>query len=239
MIYGLIVAAGKQTRFGSDFPKALMNYKGNTLLDLNVENLSLYCDKIFVAVSEENQSFFGKGNYTKLVIDSGRGCGDAVLEALNQIELTPEDAIFVQWGDCLLEDSIYEMCINHYECSKDSWIIPCVEEASPYVRVIQSSFDPPEVLIQFSKYNEVTGPGFHDLSVFFGNALDMKTALMHLRTQLEGTPGSRDYHHVTHGNEMLFLDVFNCTNLPAMIIGLEEFHPISFNTLEEYNNLIS
>lgn len=239
MIYGLIVAAGKQTRFGSDFPKALMNYEGNTLLNLNVENLSVYCDKIFVAVSEENQSFFGRGNYTKLVIDSGRGCGDAVLEALNQIDLTAEDEIFVQWGDCLLEDSIYEMCINHHECSKGAWMIPCVEEDNPYVRVIQSSFSPHEVQIQFSKYNEVTGPGFHDLSVFFGNALDMKTALINLRTQLEYTPGSRDYHHVTHGNEMLFLDVFNCTNISAIIINVGDFQPVSFNTLEEYNNLIS
>ena len=48
MIYGLIIAAGKQSRFESDIPKALVPYKGRRLLDINVDIMKSVCDVVYV-----------------------------------------------------------------------------------------------------------------------------------------------------------------------------------------------
>ena len=74
MIYGLIIAAGNQTRFKSDIPKALVMYNGKRLLDRNIEVMEKFCDDIRVVVSTEMQNKFT--GYKCIVIDSGKGCGD-------------------------------------------------------------------------------------------------------------------------------------------------------------------
>ncbi|WP_095012099.1 molybdenum cofactor guanylyltransferase [Tsuneonella mangrovi] len=51
MILGVVLAGGQSTRFGSD--KALAEIDGRTLLDLAVERLSRWCDRVVVAGRED------------------------------------------------------------------------------------------------------------------------------------------------------------------------------------------
>ena len=48
--YGLIIAAGNQTRFDSVTPKALVEYNGRKLLDINIEVMNHFCDKVYPVV---------------------------------------------------------------------------------------------------------------------------------------------------------------------------------------------
>ena len=56
--YGIILAAGKQSRFNDDIPKALAEGNGKILLQHNYETLKNQCEKIYVVTSLENNHFF-------------------------------------------------------------------------------------------------------------------------------------------------------------------------------------
>ena len=226
---GFIIAAGKQTRFESAIPKPLMEYKntGVTLLDLNITNMKTVCDEIIVVCSQENHQYFEK--YNPMIITSGQGCGDAVWKAISRFSPDPTDMCFIQWGDCVHEQQIYSRIKNAYD---GVWIIPCVTEDKPYVQIKP---DRDNVLVSFSKYGEYTGRGFHDLSVFYGNMQVMLDSLTVFRSTI-WDKNLLKYSH-RHNNEMLFLDVFNETDIPAQILEIESYKPFTFNTLEEFNKL--
>ena len=230
MVYGLIISAGKQSRFESETPKALMSYGNCTLLDINIANMKVTCDEVYVVVSKENQQWFD--GYHKLVIESGNGCGDAVMRALSQLELDDDDTVFIQWGDCFHKLNIYQELRNRYV---DKWLIPCVKESSPYVQIIP--YEHNQIEVRFSKYDEPITEGYHDLSLFYGNAKEM---LHNLTNFANGTlsyePGTLYKHK--HGNELQFLDVFNETFLRGEVIEFQDYEDNSFNTLAQFNELM-
>ena len=84
LLYGLIIAAGNQTRFNYDIPKALVKINDVNLLDLNINYMKSYVDKIYVVCSFNNDKYFSN-DINKIVIESGKGCGDAVMKALSKL----------------------------------------------------------------------------------------------------------------------------------------------------------
>lgn len=230
MIYGLIISAGKQSRFESEIPKALMPYGNTKLLDVNIANMKSVCDEVYVVTSYENTIWFD--GYPQLTIESGNGCGDAVMKALSLLELNSNDTVFIQWGDCLHTKTIYKYLHDSYV---DTWLIPCVKEEKPYVQIEPISFN--QVVVKFSKYNEPVTAGYHDLSLFYGNALEMLHHLKLFATSHLSTNAETLYQH-RHGNELQFLDVFNETFLRAEIIELVDYEDNSFNTLAQFQELV-
>lgn len=230
MVYGLIISAGKQSRFESATPKALMSYGNCTLLDINISNMKVTCDEVYVVVSKENQHWFD--GYPKIVIESGNGCGDAVMRALAQLELNEDDTVFIQWGDCFHTLHIYQDLRNRYV---DTWLIPCVKEEKPYVQIEPISFN--RVVVRFSKYNEPITSGYHDLSLFYGNAKEMLYHLQQFANHSLSQNKETLYQH-KHGNELQFLDVFNETFLRAQVVELTDYEDNSFNTLAQFQELM-
>ena len=226
MIYGLIFSAGKETRFKSNKPKALSLYNGTTILDNNITNLKKYCDEIYVVCSHTNQHFFN--DYNKIVIDSGLGCGDAVMKAISKLEFSSNDKCYIQWGDCLNSRIILdEICdIDCY----DRVIIPCAIEDEPYVELKQYG---DKVKVLFSKYGEKTSKGYHDFGLFFSNISYLFSKLCEFAFKISTENG---YVH-KHNNEMQFLDILNDANTRAIIIEINNYKSLSFNTIEELNNL--
>ena len=234
MVYGLIVAAGKQSRFESSTPKALMPYGESTLLDINIENMQATCDEVFVVVSFENYEWFN--NCIRIIIDSGKGCGDAVMQALEMMELEKDDTVFIQWGDCLHTKQIYQDLRNEYSRNCSGVLIPCVYEEKPYVQIIPT-YDS-KIRVNFSKYDEPITAGYHDLSLFYGNAIELRTHLVKFSESIKSAVFDNCYKH-KHGNEMQFLDVFNETDLKGRIIEYSNYTAFAFNTVEEFNKLVN
>lgn len=227
MTYGLIVCAGKQTRFKSQTPKALIKLKDECLLDINIKVMSKLCDEIYVVVSHENKDYFN--NYKTIEIESGFGCGDAVMKALQSLDIKNDDYACIAWGDTLLTDTIIDSLIEPISLGYNSIpciFIPCTYEEHPYVLLDNGR-------VYFSKYGEETYSGFHDLSTFYGNAMLLRNYLEVLSRiyMVDGKYVNK------HGNEMNFLDVFNDTCLDYCIIDVKGYKDKSFNTLEDLSKL--
>ena len=227
MIYGFIIAAGKQSRFNSDIPKALSVVGDKTLLDINLSRLRRVCDRIFVVCSKENKDYFN-GDYEKIVIKSGLGCGDAVLKAIGLLNIDdPKDTCFVQWGDSFVDSKLYKEMISQYN---GKWVIPCELIDNPYVQIVPGDG---RIKAVFSKYGEKTDRGLHDLSVFYGSMLKFKNMALLFRYN---TFNGKVYNH-KHGNEFQFLDIFNDTSLGAIAYETQ-YKGYSFNTVDELNDIV-
>ena len=221
MIYGLIISAGNQTRFKKDTPKALQVIKDKILLDTNILNLEKVCNEVYVVCSTKNEDYFK--NYKRIVIESGLGCGDAVMKALQNLILKEEDLVFIQWGDSYQDKTIYKYMLKNY---KGKVLVPCILEFEPYTSIYE---DDGYLSVRFKKYGEVLGYGYHDLSVFLGNAIEIKDKLEEFAKKISF---NGKYKH-KHNNEMTFLDVFNETTLKGQILTGKNFNGFSFNTIEE------
>ncbi len=228
MIYGLIICAGKQSRFKSDIPKALMQINGTSLLERNIKAMTPYCDEIYTVCSTENQHHFKTPN--KIVINSGKGSGDAVLKALEKLHIAPDDSCFIMWGDSLQNSTIFAVLKKNYHGVS---LIPCTYEENPYVQIIPMKKD--KVLVRFSKFGEPISAGFHDLSIFYCNAIELLEKLKEFQHKILDL--DENYVH-KHNNEMEFLDVFNETDLRANILDLKYYKAFSFNTLEQFQKLV-
>ena len=164
MVYGFIIAAGNQTRFNSDIPKSLSKIGNTTCLDINIKNMSKFCDNIYVVCSEDKVEYFN--DYNHIAIKSGLGCGDAILKALEKFPGVEHERCFIQWGDSISDISIYK-AIKNGLCRWSDIVVACRYEKNPYVRLNIDNSDKIDK-VEFSKFDEVTGAGLHDLSIFYG-----------------------------------------------------------------------
>jgi len=227
LIYGLIIAAGNQTRFKTDIPKAIMPINNTTLLDINIKSMSNYTDKIYVVCSYNNKDYFD--NYNTIIINSGKGCGDAILKALDY--LSDNNDCYIKWGDSLHLDDIYNrMNINN------KMVIPVRYEENPYVQIIANENNKIEKIL-FSKYGENITDGYHDLSLFYANIGYLKYYLKEFANKILDKETNSYIHK--HNNELQFLDVFNETEIECYIDILNGINDYSFNTLEEFNKLFN
>ena len=225
MIYGLIIAAGNQSRFKMETPKALVSIGGSSLLDDNIRKMSIVCDVVKVVCSTTNAHHFS--GYDTIVIDSGFGCGDAVYKALMALgDVTSADTCFIQWGDSLVDEGMYSETIDNYS---GELVIPCKTETDPYVGIV--NIGDGVVQVMFSKYGEKLSSGLHDMSLFYGN---IDKLMRHTQEFVHKFFDGTSYIH-RHGNEFQFLDLLNDTGLCACTYETE-FDGFSFNTVEEMIN---
>ena len=234
MIYGFIIAAGKQTRFNSSTPKALALYKDKPILDYNIDLMKKYCNKIYVVCSEDKKKYFELHNINKkyelVVIKENLGCGDTITKALDICKPSTHDfKCIIQWGDCIQTESVYKSI--DFNDSSNRIQIPCYKEFGPYVNIeVDTDFNIKEV--QFSKFEEVKDKtfGFHDCCLFYGNYYTIYNYCLDFMTMFRDKNNYKDFGH---GNEFNFLDIFNKLHARGFIKEVNGDLPKSFNTIYE------
>jgi hypothetical protein len=236
MTYGFIIAAGNQSRFHSELPKALVPV-GNSnipLLYFNVKMMREYCDKVFVVCSITNRPYFddynnsGYGVVDLIEIESGIGCGDAVYKALNHIPFYNDfDRCYIQWGDSIQLKDTFDKLSSY--ATYRSVLLPCTIEDFPYVQIVPTASS---VKVRFSKLGDKTERGYHDLSLFLCNCVDLKENMRDIVNQYyNGT------NYDLRNNEFSFLDVFNYSYITAEIVDVGGVPANSFNSIEDLNKL--
>ena len=232
--YGLIIAAGNQRRFKADIPKSLVIIENHScLLDISIERLSPYCEKVYVVCSYDNEHWFDDDKYNKVVINSGLGSGDAIYKVLRMLDYKDADKVIIQWGDSLINEKLYPIILEYDD---DKCFVPCTYEDDPYVQVIENKNGTLSVL--FSKYQDTLTAGFHDMSVFLCKISILITYLEQFYNDFY-VPEKNEYSH-KHRNEFEFLDVFNDTDIKAQIIEIDiSLQSYSFNTVDELKDILS
>lgn len=234
-INGLIIAAGKGSRFG-DFPKVLVPFKDLTLLDYNIIKLKYYVDIIYVVCHSSHKEAFDSiidcyEDVILIILDNQDGDGDAVLQALGIIK--PISKILLVWGDCICNDKILRQLIDN---SKADLNIAVQFEEKPYVRINVSEDNNIED-VEFSKYKKIKGSGFHDLSAFL---FEKNTIFLILYRMYEKYFVDNEYK--TNNKELNFLNILNETEYKytrqIVEIQSEKLIQNAFNTKKELNNIL-
>lgn len=230
---GLILAAGKQTRFKSDIPKALSLYENKTVLEHNISVIDKYVDEVYVVCSNWNLDKFKElgieNDRVKILsIDSGLGCGHGVMLSLKLIKEYSD--ILLLWGDSIQDDIVISRLVDSY---RGYFLVPVVMEEKPYVQFkagerhfIHNVF--------FSKYNHnIDEFGYHDLSVFmFDKELIYKKLY---KMHIKGWTGES---YNTKSGELIFLEMFNENKNLGKILKMNNVKAKSFNTLEEFDEIV-
>lgn len=227
---GLIIAAGKQSRFKQATPKALVDYKGQCLVNYNINLLKEYCDNVYVVVANHNYDQFKEVLDDKNILNigvSGLGSGHAIYAALSSLPAT--ENVIICWGDTILSKELIKETVNGYKPS--SLGVPVKFENKPYV-CFSETLD--KILVYFSKYGDIIDNGYHDCSIFIGDSDSILNACEVFNDKYFN---GNSYSH-KHGNEFEFLDIFNETDINTHLIKLDSsVESKSFNTVEELNRI--
>jgi len=235
----LIIAAGNSTRMG-ELPKAVSLVHGTPNLYNTVDKAYRHYDKIFVSSNTKNFLLYREvleefdDKVQIVTINSGHGCGHAVLKTIEAIEtddkfLESIEHTSVCWGDAYFEtDRIF------YEITKTGYsepiVIPVIVEDNPYVWFETYDYHKTKIAnSMFSKRGESTAIGFHDQSIFKIDIQKVKNALTILDT-FTYKVSTKSYLQ-----EIIFLDLVNYfynTN-DSCRLYVTEHRTKAYNTKEE------
>lgn len=213
----LIVCAGKQSRFASTTPKALVGYRSTTLLEYNVQQLQhTFCiNSTYVICNEQNVEHFEPYRHLAypVVTYDNKGTGDTIKKA---VEFTKSKHALVVWGDALFRPQMLEQVAIY---SSDV-VVPVARRQKPYVNI---ETDKETITgVQFGKYNEVNAEwGYQDMSMFFIN--DVQKVMNTLDEELYDTC-------ISKYGELDFLNVLPKVHSKVCQVRAS---PNSFNTVEE------
>tara|TARA_Y100001970_G_scaffold219769_1_gene269767 strand:+ start:56675 stop:57433 length:759 start_codon:yes stop_codon:yes gene_type:complete len=239
----IIPCAGQAKRMGKiDVPKSLVEIKGKPALLHLLETLNCSFDIFYIPINIKHKDHYlsclPKNLLKKInLIDSepGSGDGQAVLDALNAIDLKKiRNEIMVCWGDTVLQrDSL----INKLLTLKFSepLLIPVYLTKDPYVTYLENDLGIPE-RVAFKRRGEMLDEGKTDISLFLIKAKEIKKTLTELKNnKLKNNTISNI------NTELNFLDIVEhlySINNPARTFEIDFYEDVySFNTMEELGNI--
>ena len=198
----LIIAAGNATRMGNT-PKAIALIDGKPNLLNTVEKARDYFDKIFVYSNDKYVSLYQKilkkeDKAEVIVIESGKGCGHAVMMSLRTLHNSFKNDVTMCWGDVFIKDNKIFEEVQKQDLVNYPLIIPSVIEDNPYVWFTMN--ENKAECARFSKNGEIIDKGYHDQSVFRYSPMLVLGALETMNTVLNRCG---EYSN----GEMRFLDV--------------------------------
>jgi len=235
---GIILSAGKQSRFKANYPKALAPYKDITILQENVNIMKKYVKKVIVLVSEhENFHYNEIKDATICPIESGGGSGHTLFEFLNNSDIMSpisNDYLLIKWGDCLHNDEeLYKALVN----APKNYIslCPLTLEKNPYCQFKLNS-DKSIYKVLFSKNNDpIDEEGYHDLSIFLWSPI-IKFFLLQFKDKYRII--DRLYNTVSNEFDLLYLYNYY-PELASSSKGfvIDNYITLDFNTVEDLKKL--
>ena len=241
----IIPCAGKATRMGKiDVPKSLVEIKGKPALVYLLETLNLSFDIFYIPINIKHKDHYLScipNNLLKKInlIDSepGSGDGQAVLDALNAIDLKEiRNEIMVCWGDTVLQkDSLINQLLNLK--FSEPLLIPVYLTKDPYVAYLENDLGIPE-RVAFKRRGEMLDAGKTDISLFLIKAKEIKKTLTQLKNQNNKIKNNTISNIKTELNFLDIVEHLYSINNPARTLEIDSYEDVySFNTMEELGNI--
>lgn len=226
----IILAAGNQTRFEDDKPKALMPINGSTVIDLNINRLRNFVDTILIVASYSNSHYFEYlkqyGSVEIIEVEAGGGTGMSLARAKNDILSYDSDNYILLWSDAI--NTHPKILSDFVSMPKNVFVVPTVEEKNPYVEFIQD-YNMSIRDIKFKKLKEETSDkGLHDLSIFL-----VPREHLELVDKYVSEATKDDYNFL-----YLYKYISDMRN-QSLIKAYLNIKDYSFNTYEEYLEVVS
>jgi molybdopterin-guanine dinucleotide biosynthesis protein A len=240
-----IIAAGNGSRINANLPKALIPILDEPCMTTTLRQIAPRFRRVFVVTNvlawTEWYRYFRRLEVaypqlakltTNLPIKSGLGDGHATLQALLaaerlEVEALAED-IVILWGDAFVRDGqlIDELLSQPLT---GSGLFPVVHENHPYVALLVNEMMQ-GISVEFSKFGETHGGGFHDQCVFRFLRPKLKACLQELHNSLW-----RNSRYMAPGGELsLLYSVHQLYNSGNPVCAYETSYPtLSFNTVED------
>ncbi|MFW6002122.1 MAG: NTP transferase domain-containing protein [archaeon] len=227
----IILAAGNQTRFKDDKPKGLMPINGKTIIDINIERLSEFVDKILIVTSYTNSQHFSHlkeqyDNVEIIKVEAGGGTGMSLALAKEEILQHDSRNYVLLWSDAM---NCYPVILEDFKAMPDNiFVAPVVYEEDPYVDFIPD-VDNTIKDIKFKKLEEeVSEKGLHDLSIFLVPRAHLKKVDHYM-----GEDFKDDY------NFLYLYKYYSKFKQQSLIKAYFNINDLSFNTYEEYQEVVS
>lgn len=246
MRIGIILTAGKQTRFLSNNLKCLMPYLDSTVLEENIKTMEKFTDIIYLVTNKDNNKYFEnikfKNNVKILILNKyGLGNGDSLLRSLSMINLINVTQCFLIWSDSIINISdLYSNCIKAFNLKLT---IPLQFINNPYLDFKLNKFRRHYIIsdVNYDSIINRVGGGYHDFSIFLFNPKLIKFYLQSLYNK-HWNDKELKYNNL-HNNELKFFDILKDTKINKKLLAnaiiLNNLNSNnSFNTIEEYENLI-
>jgi len=217
---GLIVSAGKNTRFGAD--KALQKIKGVENIVRLHDLMKPHVSDVYISIREERLPAYKKilpqANY--ILLDKSEGCGQAIRDSFKQL---PEDFYVITWGDSIYRD----MDFLSQSFDQNRFNVFVRAEADTYVGYEINDNDD-IVKVRFYK-DEPTQPSWcwRDKFTFLGQKSLLQPYLERL------TPDKFGEHHLLFVVDEMYKD-----GVPAKAIKITDTGMFSFNTREDLDAIL-
>lgn len=219
----IIVAGGTNSRM-QHVPKLLMNIGEHTLLDYIIDVSHKYVNNIYVLTNKLYYHMYDKNKYNVLLCTGintqiPNGNLETIHSGLLQLKHECTNNVIFMWSDCIPNQNIISEIAFIRRCE---FLILCKYEQDPYAYLVLDDNNMKIERIAFKKDIPVSY-GFHDMSLF-----NVDTSLL--------INVYNKYYDKEKKEEKHLFDIIPKTKAEYL---LTDYPTFSFNTFEEYKQIIS
>ena len=235
----VIAAAGKGTRSGLDYPKCLYRINQSSILERILKRL-IHIDNsptIIVSPSGHNKILDEvrriKVNTKFVQQQHPNGMGDAVLQ-LQSIKSKLNENILLIWGDVpFISLETIERCIFEHFKKNHSFTLPTIVSDNPYTIIKRDHGNKICGITETKNQSDKNIPsrGERDLGMFIFKR-DLVLDLLQ-----EELPNKFNKNDSEHGFLYLVEHLYNGSYQIGSIEAKEQKESISFNSIEDINNI--
>lgn len=240
-ISSVIVAAGKGTRSGLDYPKCLFQIKNKAILEHLLENFSFLGDETKIIVSLDGQQpikeYLSKTNYkaSTIIQKNQLGMGNAILQ-IDSISQSLKDHILLVWGDIpFIKRKTIESLIEHYFHENNDFALVTHHTKNPYTIVKRNAMGE---IIRVIESHEIMNfqVDASDTEREIGLFLFKKDlVLRYLKMNLEGKFSKKSNEH---GFLYVIQHLVNDGFKVGSVLATSAKESISFNSISDIKGLI-
>ena len=234
MISLIIPAAGKGSRMGQNFPKALTPFMGTTFLELQIRKFKPFCDQILVVISHDDIEVFQEFRQKtclefEIVVQGGAvGTYFAIKSAISRVT---HRFLVIAWADQIgISTSLISRVCSRILIGESPAILPLFYTQNPYVKARFS--EAREITHwEYRREGDTISEGFTDLGLFAFSTEHLRASILNLDEKMLPLTS------VTKEASFLdFIVFFGLTNRIELLETFDKLNAVAVNDPRDLEN---